>query len=51
LNLDTDGDGLTDGEEVNKYGTKPKKVDTDNDGVTDGDEVINGTDPLDKNSN
>ncbi|MHA2297835.1 MAG: hypothetical protein ACXAEU_19005 [Candidatus Hodarchaeales archaeon] len=45
---DTDGDGLTNGEEVNNYGTDPNDPDTDNDGLTDGDEVlIRGTDPLD----
>ena len=44
-NLDTDGDGLTDGEEVNTYGTNPTSSDTDGDGSTDGDEIANGTDP------
>ncbi|SED02676.1 hypothetical protein SAMN04489844_3506 [Nocardioides exalbidus] len=38
-NPDTDGDGLTDGEEVNRYGTDPLKKDTDKDGLTDGQEV------------
>jgi len=46
-NPDTDGDGLLDGEEVNKYGTDPLKRDTDSDGLTDGDEVKKyETDPL-----
>lgn len=36
---DTDGDGLTDGDEVLKYGTDPGLPDTDADGFTDGDEV------------
>ncbi|PKL82292.1 MAG: hypothetical protein CVV24_10880 [Ignavibacteriae bacterium HGW-Ignavibacteriae-3] len=39
-NADTDGDGLKDGEEVNKYFTNPLKVDTDGDGLADGDEVM-----------
>jgi outer membrane protein OmpA-like peptidoglycan-associated protein len=38
-NPDTDGDGLTDGEEVNKYNTDPKKADSDGDGLSDYDEV------------
>ena len=46
-NPDTDGDGLNDGEEVNKYKTDPLKADTDGDGLTDGDEVMKyKTDPL-----
>jgi eukaryotic-like serine/threonine-protein kinase len=44
-NSDTDGDGLTDGQEVNIYGTDPKKRDTDNDSIPDGVEVNNGTNP------
>ncbi len=44
---DTDGDGLTDGDEVNIYNTDPLISDTDTDGLTDGEEVyIYGTDPL-----
>ncbi len=46
---DTDGDGLTDGAEVNVHGTIPTIADTDRDGRTDGEEV-NGpihTNPLD----
>jgi len=39
LNPDTDGDGLTDGAEVNTYRTHPLKRDTDGDGLEDGDEV------------
>jgi outer membrane protein OmpA-like peptidoglycan-associated protein len=38
-NPDTDGDGLTDGEEVLKYSTNPLNRDTDGDGLTDGEEV------------
>ena len=44
--LDTDGDGLTDEDEVNVHGTDPDVADTDGDGLTDGDEVnVHGTDP------
>ena len=46
-NPDTDGDGLTDGEEVLKYKTSPTKADTDGDGLNDGQEVNQyKTDPL-----
>lgn len=38
-NHDTDGDGLTDGEEINQFGTDPLDQDTDRDGLTDGAEV------------
>jgi outer membrane protein OmpA-like peptidoglycan-associated protein len=38
-NADTDGDGLTDGEEFLTYKTDPLKVDTDGDGLTDYQEV------------
>ena len=45
---DTDGDGLSDGEEVNVYHTNPLVSDTDGDGLTDGDEVhLYGTNPTD----
>ena len=43
---DTDGDGLSDAEEINTYGTDPLKADTDGDGLLDGYEVANGFDPL-----
>ena len=44
--LDSDGDGLTDEEEL-KLGTDPKNPDTDGDGLTDGEEVkVYKTDPL-----
>jgi len=46
-NPDTDGDGLTDGEEVLIYGTDPLDPDTDDDTITDGDEVDTGSDPTD----
>ncbi len=46
-NPDTDGDRLTDGEEVRRYGTDPLNPDTDGDGLSDGDEVrVYATDPL-----
>jgi hypothetical protein len=46
-NSDTDGDGLSDGDEWNSYGTNPFLADTDGDGLSDGDEVnVHGTDPL-----
>jgi hypothetical protein len=38
-NPDTDGDGLSDGDEVNTHGTDPLDTDTDGDGLSDGDEV------------
>ena len=37
---DTDGDGLTDGDEVLIYHTDPTKADTDGDGLSDRDEVL-----------
>ncbi|MBR0078990.1 MAG: VWA domain-containing protein [Synergistaceae bacterium] len=43
---DTDRDGLTDKEEVEKYKTDPLKFDTDGDGVGDGTEVIINSNPL-----
>ncbi|MBT8164389.1 MAG: calcium-binding protein [Acidimicrobiia bacterium] len=42
--VDTDGDGLTDGEELD-LGTDPLVRDTDGDGVEDGDELTALTDP------
>jgi outer membrane protein OmpA-like peptidoglycan-associated protein len=47
FNPDTDGDGLTDGEEVKTYKTNPLNPDTDYDGLKDGAEVHTyKTDPL-----
>ncbi len=46
-NADTDGDGLTDGQEVNTYRTDPLSQDTDNDGYSDAYEVAHGSDPND----
>jgi outer membrane protein OmpA-like peptidoglycan-associated protein len=46
-NADTDGDGLSDGDEVKKYGTNPLKADSDGDGLGDGDELMkHRTDPM-----
>jgi hypothetical protein len=43
---DTDGDGLSDREEVETYGTDPTKADTDGDGLTDREEIeLHRTDP------
>ncbi len=45
-NPDTDGDGLSDGEEIHTYKTNPLNGDSDNDGLKDGAEVIqHKTDP------
>lgn len=43
---DTDGDSLSDGDELNKHKTDPLRVDTDRDSAEDGWEVSNGYDPL-----
>ncbi len=44
---DTDGDGLTDVDEINIYRTDVNKKDTDGDGLSDGEEVLRyRTDPL-----
>lgn len=44
---DTDGDLLTDGDEVNDYSTNPNLVDSDADGLSDADEVmVHLTNPL-----
>lgn len=47
LNPDLDGDGITNDDEINIYGTDPNNPDTDGDGINDGDEINNGSDPLD----
>jgi len=50
-NVDSDDDGLTDGEEVYDWRTDPANEDTDSDGLSDYDEVsIHGTDPNDRDS-
>ncbi len=47
---DTDGDGINDGDEVDRYHTNPLLADTDGDGIPDGVEIQTGSDPLNKNS-
>ena len=42
---DTDGDGLTDWQEIMQTHTDPRRADTDGDGLTDYDEVNGATDP------
>ncbi|MBE2272216.1 MAG: SH3 domain-containing protein, partial [Anaerolinea sp.] len=44
--VDSDGDGLTDAEEI-ALGTDPNNPDTDGDGFSDGEEVAAGSSPLD----
>jgi outer membrane protein OmpA-like peptidoglycan-associated protein/opacity protein-like surface antigen len=39
LNPDTDGDGISDGDEVLNYKTNPLKADSDGDGLSDGQEI------------
>lgn len=46
-NPDTDGDGLSDGDEVNIHGTNPLNPDTDGDGYSDDLEISLGSDPND----
>jgi hypothetical protein len=43
---DSDNDGLSDGDEIQVYGTDPYNADTDGDGRGDGEEVLAGTNPL-----
>ena len=43
--IDTDNDGLLDGDEINRYKTNPLKADTDGDGFLDGVEIRNGYNP------
>jgi YD repeat-containing protein len=47
-NVDSDGDGLSDAQEI-LIGTDPFNPDTDGDGFSDGVEVASGSDPLDPN--
>ena len=44
---DTDGDGLSDQDEVFRHGTDPRRYDTDGDGLADGAEALAGADPRD----
>ena len=49
-NIDTDFDGLSDGDEISIYGSNPLSEDTDFDGLLDGDEItIFGTSVLTSN--
>ena len=48
---DSDNDGLSDGSEVNYFGTDPLVADTDGDELEDGDEIILGTNPLKQDTN
>ena len=50
FDLDTDDDGLTDGDEYYVYATGTRNPDSDGDGVTDGTETANGTNPNDPGS-
>ena len=43
--VDSDGDGLTDGQEAG-FGTSPDNVDSDGDGINDDVEIAYGTNPL-----
>lgn len=43
---DTDGDTLSDGDEIKRYRTDPLKTDSDGDGYTDAQEIKNGYNPL-----
>ena len=43
---DSDNDGLSDYDEINKYKTNPNNPDTDGDGIKDGDEIQLGLNPL-----
>jgi len=42
---DTDGDGISNADEVSRYGSNPGLRDTDDDGITDDAEVLGRTDP------
>ena len=51
VNPDADGDGLSDDEEINIYGTNPENPDTDGDGLTDAEEILEyGTDALNEDT-
>ncbi|MCW8092843.1 S8 family serine peptidase [Alteromonas sp. ASW11-130] len=51
LEMDSDSDGLTDGDELNVYRSNPISNDTDSDGLADGDEVnLYATDLLNDDS-
>jgi len=48
--LDSDGDGLSNGDEVLTYRSNPRAMDSDGDCRGDGDELITGTNPLSEDS-
>jgi subtilisin family serine protease len=48
--VDTDGDGLTDDDEVNVHGTDPNDADSDDDFADDKAEIVAGSDPNDPES-
>ena len=51
MDADRDGDGLSDGGEVNTHGSSPTKADTDDDGLNDYVEVtVHGSNPSLKDS-
>jgi hypothetical protein len=43
---DSDGDGLSDYDEINIFGSDPHDEDTDGDGIEDGEAVLNGKHPV-----
>ena len=50
-NADTDGDGISDWDELFRLGTDPNRSDTDGDGLSDGAEHLAGANPLDADEN
>lgn len=48
---DSDGDGLSDWDEIFRHGTDPHRSDTDLDGLSDGAEILAGADPRDADEN
>ena len=48
--MDSDNDGLTNGEESDIYGTDPMNADSDGDGVSDGEEVSKNSNPMNADS-